>query len=133
MTSPPCCTGPPPDDRFERNTEQWGRSQRDRIVGGDLAYHSSLGVATLLGAPIPLGAPADQITSVLARKTRNELYELLNQMKGLMQANPTQARQLLADNPSLTKALFQAQVILGMVGNPLGDVAPKGVPARDGG
>ena len=95
-------------------------------MGGDLAYHSSLGVATLLGAPMPPGTPADQLTTVLARKTRSELYEYLNQMKGLMQANPTQARQLLADNPSLTKALFQAQVILGMVGNPLGDVAPKG-------
>eukprot|EP00887_Chlorella_sp_A99_P006185 scaffold3.g6185.t1 len=112
--------------------------QRDRVVGGDLAYHSGLGVASLLGAPAAPGVPADQITALLARKTRSELYDYLAQMQGLLRQNPHQARELLVGNPQLSKALFQMQVILGLVGNPLGDVAPKGIappsvfPSRHG-
>ncbi|PRW59679.1 cleavage stimulating factor 64-like [Chlorella sorokiniana] len=120
--------GPPP--RFDDRGGPGGmgrRPMRDRVVGGDLAYHASHGVAALLDAPLPPGAPADSITHLLARRSRAELYDYLAQMQGLLQRNPGQARQMLADNPALTKALFQMQVILGMVSNPLGDVAPKGV------
>ena len=83
---------------------------RDRVVGGDLAYHASHGVAALLDAPLAPGAPADAITHLLARRSRAELYDYLAQMKGLLQRNPTQARQILVDNPQLAKALFQMQV-----------------------
>jgi hypothetical protein len=95
-------------------------------VGGDLAYHSSVGMSALLGQQAPPGAPADQLTMLLARKTRSELYEYLTQMQGLLAQNPAQARQILLDNPQLTRALFMMEIILGMVGNPLGDIAPKG-------
>lgn len=120
--------GPP--SRFDDRGGPGGpgrRPMRDRVVGGDLAYHASHGVAALLDAPLAPGAPADAITHLLARRSRAELYDYLAQMKGLLQRNPTQARQILVDNPQLAKALFQMQVILGMVSNPLGDVAPKGV------
>jgi cleavage stimulation factor subunit 2 len=83
---------------------------RDRVVGGDLAYHASHGVAALLDAPLPAGVPADGITHLLARRSRAELYDYLAQMKGLLQRNPAQARQILVDNPQLAKALFQMQV-----------------------
>lgn len=104
---------------------------RSQLVGADLAYHASHGVAALLGTPSAPGAPADAITATLARKTRSELWEYLAQTKALAQADPGQARQLLVQNPALTKALFQMEVILGLVGNPLGDVAPKGVAPPD--
>ncbi|KAI7839879.1 hypothetical protein COHA_006359 [Chlorella ohadii] len=111
--------GPPPrfDDRGPSGMGR--RPMRDRVVGGDLSYHASHGVATLLAAPLPPGAPADSITHLLARRSRSELYDYLAQMQGLLQRNPGQARQILANNPALTKALFQMQVILGMVSNPL--------------
>lgn len=104
------------------------RPMRDRVVGGDLAYHASHGVAALLDAPLPPGAPADSITHLLARRSRSELYDYLAQMQGLLQRNPGQARQILADNPALTKALFQMQVgrqgpgagrHVGLVGGPV--------------
>ncbi|KAK1280183.1 hypothetical protein QJS04_geneDACA003029 [Acorus gramineus] len=37
---------------------------------------------------------------------------------GLIEQNQQQARQILIDNPSLTRALFQAQIMLGMVKPP---------------
>ena len=125
----------PPQSRFDAGPgggSAGGRGggrppMRDRVVGGDLAYHAAHGVAALLDAPLPPGAPADQITHLLARRSRAELYEYLSQMQGALQRNPGQARAILADTPALAKALLQMQVILGMVGNPLGDVAPKGI------
>ena len=103
--------GPPP--RFDERGAPGGpgrRPMRDRVVGGDLAYHAAHGVAALLDVPLPPGAPADAITHLLARRSRAELYDYLAQMKGLLQRNPTQARQILANNPQLAKALFQMQV-----------------------
>jgi cleavage stimulation factor subunit 2 len=80
----------------------------------------------LLGQdPVP-NAPADHLTKMLARKTRSELYEYLSQMQSLLHQNPQQARRLLVDNPQLARALFHMEIILGMVSNPLGDIAPKG-------
>jgi hypothetical protein len=83
---------------------------RDRVVGGDLAYHAAHGVATLLGAPLAPGAPPDAVTHLLARRSRAELYDYLAQVQEMVGRNPAQARQILADHPQLTKALFQMQV-----------------------
>ncbi|GAB4815397.1 hypothetical protein N2152v2_002443 [Parachlorella kessleri] len=116
-------------DRFGDDRSR--RPVRNRMVGADLAYHASHGMSTLLGQPAQPGAPADATSVMLARKTRQELWEYLNQMKSLVQQNPQQARQILVQNPQLTKALFQTEIILGLVANPLGDVAPKGIAPPD--
>ena len=100
---------------------------RGKLVGGDLAYHSAQGMRVLLGEQPQNNAPADQLTVMLARKTRSELYEYLAQMQGLLHQNPHQARNLLIENPQLARALFHMEIVLGMVNNPLGDIAPKGV------
>ncbi|XP_052179576.1 cleavage stimulating factor 64-like [Diospyros lotus] len=50
--------------------------------------------------------------------SKNQLYEIMSQMKTLIDQNPDQARQILVQNPALTKALFQAQIMLGMVKPP---------------
>ena len=50
--------------------------------------------------------------------TKTQLWEFLTQLKGLIQQNPQQARQLLINNPSLTKAVFQTQIILGLTQTP---------------
>jgi len=102
-------------------------ASRTKLVGGDLAYHSSQGMSVLLGQDPTPNAPADQLTKMLARKTRSELYEYLAQMQSLLHQNPQQARRMLVDNPQLARALFHMEIILGMVSNPMGDIAPKGV------
>ena len=100
---------------------------RSKVVGADLAYHSSQGMAVLLGQTADASIPADQLTMMLSRKTRSELYDYLSQMQAISRQNPDQARQILIDNPQLTRALFLMEIILGMVNNPLGDIAPKGI------
>lgn len=62
-------------------------------------------------------------TSNFAGMSKSQLYDIMSQMKILTEQNQQQAKQILIDNPALTKALFQAQIMLGMV-NP-----PKAVPS----
>ncbi|THG22125.1 hypothetical protein TEA_020841 [Camellia sinensis var. sinensis] len=64
--------------------------------------------------------------------SKNQLYDIMCQMKAslaqfsiqfkfsftLIEQNQQQARQILIQNPLLTKALFQAQIMLGMVQPP---------------
>ncbi|CAN7054380.1 unnamed protein product [Brassica rapa subsp. trilocularis] len=59
----------------------------------------------------------------LAGMTKSQLYGIMSQMKALIDQNHEQAREILIQNPLLTKALFQAQIMLGMVQPP--QVVPK--------
>ncbi|KAJ0256423.1 ESP1 [Hirschfeldia incana] len=54
----------------------------------------------------------------LAGMTKSQLYDIMSQMKTLIDQNHEQARDILIRNPLLTKALFQAQIMLGMVQPP---------------
>ncbi|XAR51287.1 hypothetical protein NMG60_11005881 [Bertholletia excelsa] len=64
----------------------------------------------------------DGLPANLAGMSKNQLYEIMSQMKSLIEQNQHQARQILIQNPLLTKALFQAQIMLGMV------QPPKAIP-----
>lgn len=54
----------------------------------------------------------------LAGMSKTQLYDIMSQMKSLIEQNQHQARQILIQNPLLTRALFQAQIMLGMVKPP---------------
>ncbi|KAL5544779.1 hypothetical protein UlMin_008563 [Ulmus minor] len=60
----------------------------------------------------------DGLSANLAGMSKNQLHEIMSQMKTLIEQNQQQARQILIQNPLLTKALFQAQIMLGMVQPP---------------
>ncbi|XP_058732342.1 proline-rich extensin-like protein EPR1 [Vicia villosa] len=62
----------------------------------------------------------------LAGMSKNQLYDIMSQMKNLIEQNQKQARQILIQNPMLTKSLFQAQIMLGMVQSP--QAVPKAQP-----
>ncbi|TKY60930.1 Cleavage stimulating factor 64 [Spatholobus suberectus] len=66
------------------------------------------------------------LSANLAGMSKNQLYDIMSQMKSLIEQNQQQARQILIQNPMLTKALFQAQIMLGMVQPP--QVVPKVQP-----
>ncbi|XP_038993518.1 cleavage stimulating factor 64-like isoform X1 [Hibiscus syriacus] len=59
------------------------------------------------------GLPAN-----IAGMSKNQLYDIMSQMKTLIEQNQQQAKEILIQNPLLTKALFQAQIMLGMVRPP---------------
>ncbi|KAI3725409.1 hypothetical protein L1987_65197 [Smallanthus sonchifolius] len=60
----------------------------------------------------------DGLSMNLAGMSKNQLYDIMSQMKTLIEQNQDQARQILIQNPPLTKALFQAQIMLGMLQPP---------------
>ncbi|XP_061344992.1 cleavage stimulating factor 64 [Gastrolobium bilobum] len=66
------------------------------------------------------------LSANIAGMSKSQLYDIMSQMKNLIEQNQQQARQILIQNPMLTKALFQAQIMLGMVQSP--QAVPKVQP-----
>ncbi|XP_020089557.1 vegetative cell wall protein gp1 isoform X2 [Ananas comosus] len=62
--------------------------------------------------------PGDGLTSHIAGMSKSQLFDIMCQMKALIDQDREQARKILVDNPALTRALFQAQIMLGMVKPP---------------
>ncbi|KAJ3671680.1 hypothetical protein LUZ60_007759 [Juncus effusus] len=56
----------------------------------------------------------DPLTNFLARMTRHQLLEVISEIKLLATQNAPVARQLLQGSPQLLKALFQAEIMLGL-------------------
>ncbi|XP_027366181.1 cleavage stimulating factor 64 isoform X2 [Abrus precatorius] len=57
----------------------------------------------------------DPLTLHLAKMSRSQLTEIISELKGMATQNKELACQLLLSRPQLPKALFQAQIMLGMV------------------
>ncbi|KAK7251923.1 hypothetical protein RIF29_35537 [Crotalaria pallida] len=57
----------------------------------------------------------DPLTLHLAKMTRTQLMGIVSDVKAMAAQNTDAARELLLSSPQLTKALFQAQIMLGMV------------------
>lgn len=68
------------------------------------------------GGGMALGT--DALTIHLAGMSRHELYDIILQMKDFILQNQQQAREILTSNPQLIKALFQIEIILGLVRAP---------------
>ncbi|XP_028799911.1 cleavage stimulating factor 64 [Neltuma alba] len=67
------------------------------------------------GLRVQSGLAHDPLTLHLARLSRNQLTEIISELKAMATHNKELARQLLLSRPQLPKALFQAQIMLGMV------------------
>jgi cleavage stimulation factor subunit 2 len=61
--------------------------------------------------------------NMLSALSPTQLFELMSQMKLLIQQNPEHARQLLYQNPQLAYAILHAQLMMGMVDSSLVQVS----------
>ena len=108
-----------------------GRLRADAPVGQAMAKHANqMGMRHAFeGATSATGAAMDLLTKRVADLTPTQMYEIMSQMKQMTESDPAQARTLLIQNPQLSLALFQAQLVLGMVKPPSGGAAPAPAPA----
>lgn len=105
-------------------------------VIGDVTLHQPIGIPIAMSAASVMtgalgGAQSSQInqngfqnqapvgndplTHHLAKMSRNQLNQVIHEMKMLGTQNKDLARQLLTGSPHLAKALFQVQIMLGLV------------------
>lgn len=96
----------------------------NKPVGVQAVVHAGKGMGETLGAVFEPDPDGNKVISVLSRKNKNELYEYLAQVQKFSAEHPEQARQFLSDNPQLCQAILIIEILLGLVGNPLGDEAP---------
>ena len=64
----------------------------------------------LYGAAVSPETAPEVITKAVASLPPEQMFELMKQMKWMLQHSPSEARQLLLHNPQLAYALLQAQV-----------------------
>lgn len=57
----------------------------------------------------------EAISKAVASLPPEQMFQLMRQMKTCIQNNPSEARNLLLQNPQLAYALLQAQVIMKIV------------------
>uniref|UniRef100_A0A1J3E688 Cleavage stimulating factor 64 n=1 Tax=Noccaea caerulescens TaxID=107243 RepID=A0A1J3E688_NOCCA len=93
-------------------------------VGLNLAMNAASVMAGALGGP-QVGSqftqgtlqvpPSDPLTLHLAKMTKSQLTEIISSVKLMATQNKEQSRQLLVSKPQLLKAVFLAQIMLGIV------------------
>ncbi|GAB2209766.1 hypothetical protein Droror1_Dr00026990 [Drosera rotundifolia] len=104
-----------------------GDQNAQQAIGASSAMNAASLMAGALGVPRNCGNVSqtnlhnqpvlglDPLTLHLAKMSRRQLTQVISDMKSLSNQNKEIARQLLLLCPQLLKALFQAQIILGMV------------------
>ncbi|CAI9106262.1 OLC1v1005384C2 [Oldenlandia corymbosa var. corymbosa] len=97
-----------------------GDSSLNQAIGVSVAMSAGTVLAQALGAPqinihsqpTPAGDP---LTLHLAKMSKNQLIEIVSEMKAMATQNKEQARLLFLACPPLSKAILQALILLGLV------------------
>lgn len=74
-------------------------------------------IASMEGGRVTLETK-NAIDNSLQKLTTTELYEIVSEMKMLIQRDKTHASNLMAEKPELAHALLGAQIMLGMAQQP---------------
>ncbi|VDM63922.1 unnamed protein product [Angiostrongylus costaricensis] len=86
-----------------------GRQLRvDSAAGGDRSVDEIQQLQAALSA-------AQAISRTVASLPPEKMFELMKQMKDVVRSNPSEAKQMLIQNPQLAYALLQAQVVMRIV------------------
>lgn len=101
-----------------------GRPLRVGVAAGEGNKDEMQGMQQALGGPVlespygeavePEKAP-EAISKAVASLPPEQMFELMKQMKLCIQNNPTEARNMLLQNPQLAYALLQAQIVMKIV------------------
>ncbi|CAH1126334.1 unnamed protein product [Ceutorhynchus assimilis] len=67
------------------------------------------------GEPVQSEKAPEAISKAVASLPPEQMFELMKQMKTTIQNNPTEARQMLLQNPQFAYALLQAQVVMKII------------------
>lgn len=85
------------------------------VMAGALGGAQTTSTSNQIGLQSQPVLGTDPLTLHLAKMSRSQLTGIISEMKEMATQNKEQARQLLLASPNLSKALFQAQLMLGMV------------------
>ncbi|KAL3523157.1 hypothetical protein ACH5RR_015991 [Cinchona calisaya] len=85
------------------------------IMAQSLGAAQTGGILNQIGMHNQPTLGSDPLTLHLAKMPRNQLNEVISELKAMATQNKEQARQLLLACPHLPKAVFQAEIMLGIV------------------
>ncbi|KAG6393936.1 hypothetical protein SASPL_144511 [Salvia splendens] len=85
------------------------------VMAGALGLAQTASTPNQMGLRNPSLLGTDPLTQQLAKMSRSQLIEVLSEFKALATQNKEQARKLLLAIPNLSKAIFQVEIMLGVV------------------
>ncbi|KAG6398183.1 hypothetical protein SASPL_139638 [Salvia splendens] len=85
------------------------------VMAGALGSAQTASIPNQIGLQNPSLLGGDPLTRHLAKMSRSQLTEVLSELKALATQNKEQARKLLLGIPNLSKAIFQVEIMLGVV------------------
>ncbi|XP_073061155.1 cleavage stimulating factor 64-like isoform X2 [Primulina eburnea] len=85
------------------------------VMAGAIGAAQTANSSDQIGLQTQALSGIDPLTRHLAKMSRNQLTEIMAELKAMATQNKEEARQVLLAIPNLPKALFQAQIMLGMV------------------
>lgn len=91
-----------------------GEQNRDEMKGMQQALGGPQ-AESLYGEPVEPEKAPEAISRAVASLPPEQMFELMRQMKMCIQNNPTEARNMLLQNPQLAYALLQAQIVMKII------------------
>ncbi|XP_073151307.1 cleavage stimulating factor 64 [Henckelia pumila] len=85
------------------------------VMAGAIGAAQTASSSDQIGLQTQALSGIDPLTRHLGKMSRNQLTEIMSELKVMATQNKDQARQVLLAIPNLPKAIFQAQIMLGMV------------------
>ncbi|XP_073299518.1 cleavage stimulating factor 64-like isoform X4 [Primulina huaijiensis] len=85
------------------------------VMAGAIGAAQTANSSDQIGLQTQALSGIDPLTRHLAKMSRNQLTEIMAELKAMATQNKEEVRQVLLAIPNLPKALFQAQIMLGMV------------------
>lgn len=92
-----------------------GRRLKVNFAANEKSNHHPIGLQAAVDAAATMGLASDALTVYLSKMSRNQLAQMVSEMKGIAVGNKEMAQELLLARPQLNRALLQAQIMLGMV------------------
>lgn len=92
-----------------------GRRLKVNFAANEKSNHHPIGLQAAVDAAATMGLASDALTVYLSKMSRNQLAQMVSEMKGIAVGNKEMAQELLLAKPQLNRALLQAQIMLGMV------------------
>lgn len=86
----------------------------------------------LYGAPVSSGSAASHVVKTMENLTPKQVYLIMREVKGMVLAQPDNARQLLTEQPQLCYAFLQALLRMNMIDPALAESMISAAPPPPG-
>ncbi len=109
---------PPMPSQQQQSQQQHHQSSSSAVLSDVVppsVFESTIGFSAPAVPPAAAAYGTDTVLKLVQSLTKNQLLEILSEMKKFAHANPEGARQLLFDSPQVAQTLLHILILFGLV------------------